>query len=269
MTGYTNIAKSCRTAPIYLLGAAIAASAIVGCSSSPSSSGTGFASDDAGTKTTTPDASTTSKVPDAGKDSSTVTVTPDASQGGGDDAGAGAPLALPFYVSDQFIPSGFMNDPTGITITTGANGSPACPTRAPSAGGLCYVVAWDTTTNAAWAGVYWQYPANNWGTEPGLSIAAGATQVSFYAQGAAGGEVLTFKSGGINDPLVAATGSYGDNYEVSSPSVTLTTTWTQYTISLQGATYPDGVLGAFVWVATATNGTNNNIKFYIDDLKWQ
>ena len=48
-----------------------------------------------------------------------------------------------------------------------------------------------------------------------------------------------------------------------------TTTWTQYTISLEGATYPSGVLGAFVWVATAADGGNDNIKFYIDDLQWQ
>jgi hypothetical protein len=194
---------------------------------------------------------------------------------GGGDAGIDAPvpgLALPFYVSNEFIPSGYMNDPTGITLSSGANGGASCPNRAPSQGGDCYVITWKST-GKPWAGVYWQYPANNWGTEPGLAIDPGATQVSFYAKGAVGGEVVTFKTGGINDPLATATGNYGDSFAVTGPTATLTTTWTQYTISLVGATYPDGVLGAFVWVANANTSdagtTNNDITFYIDDLQWQ
>jgi hypothetical protein len=201
--------------------------------------------------------------PDAPLDSGAVTPM---DSGGGADTGSAA-IAVPFNISDQFIPSGFMNDPTGLSLSAGANGAPACPTRAPAAAGNCYVVGW-ASTGPMWAGIYWQYPANNWGTEPGLMIAAGATQITFYARGDVGGEVVTFKSGGLNDPLTSA-GAYGDSYAVAAPVVTLTTTWTPYTISLQGASYSPGVLGGFVFVAAATNGTNNHIKFYLDDLKWQ
>jgi hypothetical protein len=191
---------------------------------------------------------------------------------GGDAGSGGGGVSLPFFVSDQFIPSGFMNDPTGITLSAGANGGAACPDRAPTQGGSCYVIRW-SSTGKPWAGVYWQYPANNWGTEPGLMVAPGATQVSFYAKGAAGGEIIQFKTGGINDPIVTATGNYGDTFAVTGPTATLSTTWTQYTISLTGATYPQGVLGAFVWVAAAVvtdaGTTNDDLTFYVDDLQWQ
>jgi hypothetical protein len=226
----------------------------LGCAKNDSAE-TGYGGSDASGPAT--DAQSDAVAAEAGSDAS----------GASQDSGS-AGVTLPFYVSNEFIPSGFMNDPTGISVSTGANGSAACPTRAPGAGGDCYVVSW-TSTGAAWAGVYWQYPSNNWGTDPGLSVAPGAKQVSFYAQGAVGGEALTFKSGGINDPVNSANGSYGDTFQVSSPAITLTTTWTQYTISLQGADYAQGVLGAFVWVATATDGGNGDIKFYLDDITWE
>ncbi len=191
------------------------------------------------------------------------------SGGGGDDSSSTVMATpLPFFVSDQFIPSGFMNDPTGIMVSSGANGGATCPTRAPTAGGDCYVISW-ASTGAAWAGVYWQYPSNNWGTEPGLTIATGATQVTFYARGDVGGEVVTFKAGGINDPLNSMTGTYGDSFTISSPAETLTTDWQQYTLSLQGTAYSGGVLGGFCWVANATDAGNSDIKFYVDDLQWQ
>jgi hypothetical protein len=247
--------RSLRTAGSALLlgAAAVATSAFFGCSSSSASNG--YAA---------PDAS------GGGADAKASTGTPDAAAeaSGGDDGDGSSAISLPFFVSSEFIPSGFMNDPTGISVSTGANGSASCPTRAPGAGGDCYVISW-TSTGPTWAGVYWQYPSNNWGTEPGLAIAPGAKQVSFYAQGAAGGEVLTFKTGGINDPVNMATGTYGDTFAVSSPVVTLTTSWTQYTISLEGASYSQGVLGAFVWVATASDAGNDAIKFYLDDLTWE
>ena len=84
-----------------------------------------------------------------------------------------------------------------------------------------------------------------------------------------GGEAVQFKAGGINDPISSSVGTYGDSFSVSSPVETLTTSWTQYTISLEGATYGSGVLGGFCWVASQTDGGNGNIKFYVDDLQWQ
>ena len=140
--------------------------------------------------------------------------------------------------------------------------------RSPMPGGDCYVVTW-MSTGPQWAGVYWQYPSNNWGTQPGLSIATGAQQVTFYAKGAVGGETVQFKVGGINDPMSAMNGAYGDGFAVSSAEEVLTTSWQQYTISLQGASYGSGVLGGFCWVAAETDGGNGSITFYVDDVQWQ
>jgi len=254
MLGVKLTARQCRIASSALILAPLAAGVLGGCAASTASS------------SGTPDAGTPPQDSSTPQDTGVGTM----DTGTGMDSAAPA-LTLPFFVSDQFIPSGFMGDPTGIALSTGTNG-PSCPMRAPGTpGGDCYVVTWAATNPTAmpWAGVYWQYPTNNWGTEPGLSVTAGAKQVSFYARGKVGGEIVTFKSGGLNDPVSATAGSYGDSFNVSGPAITLTTTWTQYTLSLQGATYPQGVLGAFVWVAAVTNGTNSNITFYIDDLKWE
>ncbi|HEY2515179.1 MAG TPA: hypothetical protein VGI39_30140 [Polyangiaceae bacterium] len=194
----------------------------------------------------------------------------------GDDGGAGAEtaapgVALPFYVSDEFIPAGFMGDSTASmnAITVGHDVTACKLPRQSGVGGDCYKVTWAPSLpdgGAAWAGVYWQSPANNWGAHPGKAITAGATKVSFYAAGAVGGETLQLCSGGINTNAASATLPYGDTFSVKQPAITLTTDWTQYELSLAGTSYTD-VLGAFCWVAS-TNSTES-ITFYIDDLKWE
>ena len=50
------------------------------------------------------------------------------------------------------------------------------------------------------------------------------------------------------------------------PTVTLTTSWQQFELSLQGTAYTT-VLGGFCWV-TSTTGSEN-VTFYIDDIQWQ
>ena len=47
-----------------------------------------------------------------------------------------------------------------------------------------------------WGGVYWQFPANNWGIKAGFSLPAGAKKVPFRPR-AKGGEKVTFLAGGI------------------------------------------------------------------------
>src|SRR5439155_18521426 len=116
---------------------------------------------------------------------------------------AGPPILLPFYVSDHYVPSGFMGagQPAmaGIKLSTAQTDCKA--PRPTGAGGDCYAGSWTITLatgGSSWAGVYWQSPANNWGKLPGKPIAAGATKVSFYAAGKVGGETLQFLAGGIN-----------------------------------------------------------------------
>ena len=204
----------------------------------------------------------------------------DAGQTGAGDSGVtgydassptATPIALPFYVSDQFVPTGFMGDSAASrnAITLSHTASTCKTPRQPGAGGDCFTSTWAPNEDggaAAWAGVYWQSPANNWGADKGKAIAAGAKQVSFYAAGAVGGETIQLCAGGINASGASATLPYGDTFTVKQPAITLTTSWTQYQLSLEGTSYTT-VLGAFCWVASTTG--SESITFYIDDIQWE
>jgi len=181
------------------------------------------------------------------------------------------PVTLPFLLSDEFKPSGYMGDSqsdfNGIAMSRDATD---CKTpRTPDAAGDCYTVKWTPTmitgAPSAWVGVYWQYPANNWGGQTGLAVEPGATKVTFYAAGAKGGESLIFTVGGVNsknpDPSLPNQDSFTATFEA-----TLTTDWTQYTVPLNGAKYTD-VIGGFSWVAKTT--TSDEVQFYIDDVRWE
>jgi hypothetical protein len=187
------------------------------------------------------------------------------------DAGAAAPVSLPFTVSDEFTPSGYMGDSpddfNGIQMSK--DESDCLAPRSQDAAGDCYTVTWTpllaSGAPSAWVGVYWQYPTNNWGARPGKAIAAGATKVSFYAAGKAGGESLHIDIGGVNVKGVDPTLTNKDQF-TKGLDITLTTAWTHYEIPLTGATY-DTVIGGFSWVAKATSTTP--VTFYVDDVRWE
>jgi hypothetical protein len=147
-------------------------------------------------------------------------------------------------------------------------------------------------TSMGWAGVAWQHPANNWGTMPGYAIPAGATKVSFWARGAKGGEVVTFFAGGTGAPTPMA--PCADSVNATTSKVTLTTTWTQYMMTLGSLTgtvaYTAGVTTGFGFAigtadqpmvdAGAASGDAGSATgdaapsaepstFYVDDIQWQ
>jgi hypothetical protein len=173
------------------------------------------------------------------------------------------PLELPFAVSSVFAPSGYMGDGAGGTAVVADS---ACADRPNGARGDCYRFTYKAGT-MLWSGVYWQYPPNNWGGAEGMAIPQGATRVSFYAAGAAGGEMLTIKIGGIRD----ATLPYSDSLSAQG-KFTLTTSMTKYMVDLAGQSY-DKVIGGFSWATAypeATNPANAApIAFFIDDVVWE
>jgi hypothetical protein len=74
-----------------------------------------------------------------------------------------------FYVSDFFTPSGHMGDgqePGHITM----NANDHCLPRPEGAGGNCYRFIYGPPGNAFWGGVFWQFPANNWGGQEGRYV---------------------------------------------------------------------------------------------------
>jgi hypothetical protein len=179
-------------------------------------------------------------------------------------------------VSDEFFASGvFGQDQAGrdrVVIDTDPHD--CLQPRVPGAAGLCYTLSWYVPASADWAGLYWQWPANNWGTEACKSVPPGATKVVFQAAGAVGGETVTFEVGGIHGAVSA------DSF-VSQSVVTLTTSWKQFSIPVK-APYPKGVCGAFAWTVqspkpgatagiqrvTVGNTTVDEIAFYVDDVRW-
>jgi hypothetical protein len=173
------------------------------------------------------------------------------------------PIELPLAVSSVFAPSGYMGDGAGGTAVVADT---TCADRPSGARGDCYRFTYKPEA-MLWSGVYWQFPANNWGSAEGKAIPPGATSVSFYAAGSKGGEVLTIKIGGIKDPTLP----YADSFSAQG-MFTLTTAMTKYSVDLAGQSY-DKVIGGFSWATAYPEGTvpanAAPIVFFLDDLVWE
>jgi len=85
--------------------------------------------------------------------------------------------------------------------------------------------------------------------------------VTFWARGEKGGELVTFKVGGINKK------KNQDTLEKAIGPIELQTEWKSYEIDLSD-TNTSSVIGAFAWVASA-NGNPQGLTFYIDDICFQ
>jgi len=109
--------------------------------------------------------------------------------------------------------------------------------------------------------VYWQYPANNWGAQPGYAIPSGATRATFKAKGQDGGERVKFQVGGIGNGSTR----HRDTLHASA-EVTLTSSWKSYSVSFAGQSYQE-VLGGFGWTMTA--GGSHGGGFSVDDIRWR
>jgi exo-beta-1,3-glucanase (GH17 family) len=100
----------------------------------------------------------------------------------------------------------------------------------------------------SWAGIYWQFPLNNWGDYPGYEIIkekmTGHEKLEFYARGEKGGEKAEFKIGGI----YSSTKPYHDSFgPLTTGMITLTKEWQMHSISLQGRDLSN-LIGGFCWV---------------------
>ncbi|MGZ3426082.1 MAG: hypothetical protein ACXVCV_05495 [Polyangia bacterium] len=187
-----------------------------------------------------------------------------------DMAKASTGATLPFVVDTVFVSSGFMGDgnmagpitmvPAKTGDSTDCNGMRASTTAA----GSCHAVTYAPPASGGmgWGGVYWQYPANNWGTKAGFDLPPGAKKVTFQAKGAKGGEKVTFLAGGI----VGAGMPYTDSVKATT-TVTLTTSWAPYSLDLSGQSYTQ-VLGGFGWTMTSMDAGASG-GFFVDDIQWQ
>lgn len=170
---------------------------------------------------------------------------------------------MPFYVfadrgsiNNHFIPSGYMGDYGDIRMDVASKEDPYL-------GDSCIKIVYtgQATQGARWAGVYWQNPANNWGTvDAGLDLSK-ATKVTFWARGAKGGErIEEIKVGGIM-------GEYSDSDTASIGPVILNKEWTQYSIDLKGKDM-SYIIGGFCWT-TNIDVNLDGATFYLDEIKYE
>ena len=161
---------------------------------------------------------------------------------------------------NHYIPSGWMGDYGDIRMNDGS-------LEYPYSGSTCIKFEYSAqkSQSQGWTGVYWQFPANNWGTKKGGFDLTGMTKLSFWARGEIGGEVIQkFGVGGIGQGRDVP---YPDSILIETEEIELTDSWKQYTINLAGKDL-SYISGGFLWVATA-EANPTGATFYIDDIKFE
>lgn len=164
-------------------------------------------------------------------------------------------------IQDLFTSSGWMGDGEfGRKYITFEGTNKSNPHSNPSCIKIKYVFG-----PKKWAGIYWQNQPDNWGDLPGNDYSKeNLTQVTFWARGATGKEVVEFKSGGIKN----SSKTHYDTFVRTTGRVSLTTNWKLYTINLKNADL-SSVIGGFCWVASKDYNNSDNITFYLDDIQFQ
>jgi hypothetical protein len=120
---------------------------------------------------------------------------------------AGKPLPLYVYETfrspkNNYIPSGWMGDVGDIQF----NDNYKAPNAKTSA--IRVVYSAQGRQGNGWAGIYWQLPANNWGTKAGGLNLNGAKRLVFKARGEKGTEVINeFKMGVLHGVVVKSRSS--------------------------------------------------------------
>jgi exo-beta-1,3-glucanase (GH17 family) len=169
--------------------------------------------------------------------------------------------------SNHFTPSGYMGDCGDIELQDD------CPTGV-HAGASCIKVVYraigkgphtgDYPPPCKWAGVCWQKPANNWGTDKeyegqGYDLSAYRRMV-FWARSDKKCKV-EFKVGGIRGP-------YGDSLKIARTRImTLGKDWKEITIDLKGADLKH-VIGGFGWTAN-WEANPKGATIYLDDIRYE
>src|SRR5579871_1598838 len=173
-------------------------------------------------------------------------------------------LTAPFFIykefhsrDNHFAPSGWMGDYGDIRLND--------QWRQPGIAGAKTAIRISYTAQArqnnGWAGIYWQNPANNWGSRPGGYNLNGMHKLLFKARGDKGGETVEeFKVGGI-------TGDYADSGSAAIGPITLAKDWKEHEINLDGQEL-SSITGGFCWTMTRDHNPDG-ATFYLDDIRFE
>ena len=164
-------------------------------------------------------------------------------------------------IEDLFSPSGGMGDGEyGQKYVKFFGADSNHPHSSPSSIKVDY-----TFGPKRWAGIYWLNKPDNWGDKPGVNYSGkGISRLTFWARGDAGGEIVEFKTGNVDDSKK----KYRDSFGSTTGRISLTTTWRKYNIDLAHANL-ESVIGGFCWVSSADYNTGKRITFYIDDIMFE
>ncbi len=159
---------------------------------------------------------------------------------------------------NSFQPSGWMGDVKSIDLNK------ACETK-PHSGETCTRIDYDPrrSSRRGWAGIYWQYPLNNWGEYPGYKLSS-AVKISFWARGEKGGEKAEFKVGGISNPTKPHRDSFGP---LTTGVLSLTREWKKYAVSLKDRD-TSNIIGGFCWAVSRMRNPKG-CTIYVDDIVFE
>ncbi|MBU3912466.1 MAG: hypothetical protein KKE50_00075 [Nanoarchaeota archaeon] len=159
---------------------------------------------------------------------------------------------------NKFEPTGYMGELESIAVERDCKDSPY-------SGKTCTKIKFSPQAGLSWAGVYWQYPINNWGDYPGYEM-KDVSKLTFWARGDNGNEKAEFKVGGINrDFHKDSTKKYGDSFGPKSTSIiNLTKEWKKYEIDLKREDLRS-IIGGFCWTANAIQNPRG-CKIYLDNI---
>jgi len=163
-----------------------------------------------------------------------------------------------FHARDNhFAPSGWMGDYGDIQLND--HWQPKGKNSAKAVIRIAYTA--EGKQNNGWAGMYWQNPANNWGSRPGGFNLNGMKKLIFKARGEKGGEkVEEFKAGGM-------TGDYADSASAAIGPITLAKDWQVYEIPLDGQEL-SSISGGFCWTMSRDYNPSGAVM-YLDDIRFE
>lgn len=154
-----------------------------------------------------------------------------------------------------FEPTGYDGDKRDIVSFR--DDWPDNPHSAPTCIRIEYVPSAVSKASKGWAGIYWQYPPNNWGDMSGKYL-TGVKELTFWARGEKGGEKAEFKVGGISGDSLGK--------EISTGEIELEKSWKKYTIPLDGKDLSNVKAGLF-W-ASYRDKNPAGCTIYLDDIAY-
>jgi hypothetical protein len=158
--------------------------------------------------------------------------------------------------NNHFIPSGWMGDYGDIKFND-------MWMENSHSGTTCVRIEYTPrrSQGAGWIGIYWQNPANNWGSKKAGFDLTGAKKLTFWAKGEKGAEVIAeFKMGGIS-------GEFSDSAAAGIGPAMLTQEWKKYEIDLSGQDLSH-VIGGFCFSASGDDNPEGFV-FYLDDIVYE